>query len=194
MGEYYIDKARGVVQRGVNEDLWPSVVRYLTLRGRKTNRAKEETHQKKLENLAERQDRPLGWKSERSVTSIDDIELPHWIQQLLSLGQKHPVRENFNETHFLADIDIFLSDLKHRKVSGEALCEIEAVAEACSNWVIQTPSDMGVEKAREYLKGNRLVAVSSYDQRSPCSTVGTSYTLALLNASKSWCLSCTFGS
>ena len=46
---------------------------------------------------------------------------------MLALGPKHPVRDKFNETHFLADVDIFLSDLKNRKLAGQANCEIEAV-------------------------------------------------------------------
>ena len=82
---------------------------------------------------------------------------------MLALGPKHPVRDKFNETHFLADIDIFLSDLKNCKVPGEALCEIEAVAKAYAERLKQTPSDKGVEKARKYLKSNGLVAVP-YDK------------------------------
>ena len=68
---------------------------------------------------------------------------------MLALGPKY----------FLADIDIFQSDLINRKVPGEALCEIEAVAKAYAKRVKQTPSDKGVEKARKYLKSNGLVAV-----------------------------------
>ena len=45
-------------------------------------------------------------------------------------GPKHPIRDKFNETHFLADKDIFLSQLKNQKLSAETLCEIEAAAKA----------------------------------------------------------------
>ena len=51
-----VDKARGVVHRGVNEKLPSLVVGYRTLRRKKTTTAIKETHQKKLEKLAERQD------------------------------------------------------------------------------------------------------------------------------------------
>ena len=112
--------------------------------------------------LSERQDRPLWKQGEGSVRTLDDVELPNWVQ-VLALGPKHPVRDKFNETHFFADIDIFLSDLKNRKVPGEALCEIEAVAKAYAKRVKQTPSDKGVEKARKYLKSNGLAAVP-YDK------------------------------
>ena len=81
----------------------------------------------------------------------------------MALGPKHAVRDKFNETHFLTDIDIFLSDLKNPKIPVEALCEIEAVAKAYAKRVKQTPSDKGVEKVRKYLKRNRLIAVP-YDK------------------------------
>ena len=113
--------------------------------------------------LSERQHRPLGKQSEGSVRALHDVELPNWVQQVLALGPIHPVRDNFNETHFLADIDIFLLDLKNRKVPGKALCEIEAVAKAYATKSKQTPSDKGVEKARKYLKSIGLVAVP-YDK------------------------------
>ena len=81
----------------------------------------------------------------------------------MALGPKHPVRDEFNETQFLVDIDIFLSDFKNRKVPEEALCEIETVAKAYAKRVKQTPSNKGVEKARKYLKSSGLVAVP-YDK------------------------------
>ena len=82
---------------------------------------------------------------------------------MLALGSKQPVRDKFNETHFLVDINIFLSDLKNRKVTGEALCGIEDVAKTYAKRVKQTPSNKGVEKARKYLKKNGLVEVP-YDK------------------------------
>ena len=154
-----IERARGAVQRGVDEKFWPSVIKYLSLRGQRQTATVKKTHQKKLMKLSERQDRPLGKQGEGSVRALDDVELPNWVQQVLALGPKHPVRDKVSETHFLADIDIFLSDLKNRKVPGEALCEIEIVAKAYAKRVKQTPSDKGVEKARKYLKSNGLVAV-----------------------------------
>ena len=94
--------------------------KYLSLRGQRQTATVKETHQKKLMKLSERQDRPLGKQGEGSVRALDDIELPLWVQQVLALGPEHPVRDKFNETHFLTDINIFLWDLKNRKVPGEA--------------------------------------------------------------------------
>ena len=161
--EVKLEKARGAVQRGVDEKFWPSVIKFLSLRGQRQTTTVKETDQKKLMKLSERQDRPLGEQGEGLVRALDDVKLPNWVQQVLALGPKHPVRDKVNETHFLADIDIFLLDLKNRKVPGEALCEIEAVAKAYAKRMKQTPSDKGVEKARKYLKSNGLVAVP-YDR------------------------------
>ena len=161
--EVKLERARGAVQRGVDEEFWPSVMKYLSLWGQRQTTTVKETHQKKLMKLSERQDRPLGKQDEGSVRALDDVELRNWVQQVLAIGSKHPVRDKFNETHFLADIDIFLSDLKNRLVPGEAVCEIEAVAKSYAKRVKQTPSDKGVEKARKYLKSNGLVAVT-YDK------------------------------
>ena len=50
---------------------------------------------------------------EGSVRAFDVFASSDWVQQILSLGLNHTVRDKINETHFLADIDIFLSDLKN---------------------------------------------------------------------------------
>ena len=138
-------------------------MKYLSLRGLRQTTTVKETQQRKPMKLSERQDLPLGKQGEGSVKAHDDVELPNWVQQVLVLGPKHPVKNKINETHFLVDIDIFLSDLKNRKIPVEALWEIEAVAKAYAKMVKQTPSDKGVEKTRKYLKSNGLVAVP-YDK------------------------------
>ena len=106
-------------RRDADEKFWPSVMKYLSLMGQRQTTTVKETHQKKLMKLSERQDRPLGKQGEGSVRALDDVELPNWVQKVLALGPKHPVWDKFNETHFLVDIDIFLSDLKILKSTGQ---------------------------------------------------------------------------
>ena len=65
---------------------------------------------------------------ERSVRSLDEVILPLWVREVLIFGPKHPVRDKFNEIHFLADIHSFLSDLKLKRKPGQKLSEIEAAA------------------------------------------------------------------
>ena len=96
---------------------------------------------------------------ERAVRVLDEVILPLWVWEVLRFGPKHPVRDKFNEIHFLADIDSLLSELKLNRIPGEKLCEIEAAAKRYAKNVKQTPFDKGVEKARKYLKDNDLLAV-----------------------------------
>ena len=55
----------------------------------------------------------------------------------------------------MADIDIFLSQLKNQKTSGETLYEIEAAVKAYAKNVCK-PQEA---KRRKYLKDNELLAV-----------------------------------
>ena len=90
---------------------------------------------------------------------LDKIKLPERLHEVLSMCPKHPIRDKLNETHFLADIDVFLSQLKNQKTSGETLCEIEAAAKTYARKVGQTSIEQAVEKTKKYLKDNGLLAV-----------------------------------
>ena len=96
---------------------------------------------------------------ERSVRILDEVVLPLGARVVLSFGPKHPVRDKFNEIHFLADIDNFLSELKLNRLPGENLCEIQAAAKRYAKNVKKTSSDEAVEKPRKNLKDNSLLAV-----------------------------------
>ena len=62
--------------------------------------------------LSERQHRLLKNRIDVSVKAFNDVDLSNWVEHRLALGSKHPVRDKLNETHFLADFNIFFSDLK----------------------------------------------------------------------------------
>ena len=62
--ESKLEMARGALQRSVNAKFWPSVMKYLSLRGQSLTRTVKETHQKKLMTLSESQDGPLGKRGE----------------------------------------------------------------------------------------------------------------------------------
>ena len=73
--EIKLERARGAVQSGLDEMFWPSVIEYLSLRGQRQTTIVKETHQKKLMQLSERQDRPPCKQGEGSVRALDDVEL-----------------------------------------------------------------------------------------------------------------------
>ena len=42
----------------------------------------------------------------------DQLRCSVRVHEVLSMGPKHPRRDKFNETHFFADIEIFLPKIK----------------------------------------------------------------------------------
>ena len=73
--EAKLERARGAVQRGVDEKLWPSVMKQLCLRGQRqtTTTTVKETHLKKLMKPSEKQDQPLGKQGEGSVKTLEVV-------------------------------------------------------------------------------------------------------------------------
>ena len=108
-------KARSLVQKEIDEQWWASIFRFVRRQIEASLKTTSENHRKKLDKLSERQDKTVGGRNEQSVMVLDNIELPEWVYEVLSTGPKHPIRDKFNKTHFLADIDIFLSQLKIKK-------------------------------------------------------------------------------
>ena len=77
---------------------------------------------------------------------MDDLDISKFVIDILFLGPKHPVRDKFNEEHFLADVDKLVCELRDNKTEGEKICEIEASAKRFAKNVRETPLDIGVEK------------------------------------------------
>ena len=75
----------------------------------------------KLAKLSERQDRPLRNGSHNNDVSLNGVELPKFVLDVLSLGSKHPVMDKFNEVHFLADVDKSVRELRKNNTDGENL-------------------------------------------------------------------------
>ena len=65
---------------------------------------------------------------------------------ILSLGPKHPVRDKFNEVHFLAGVDKHVGELNENRSEVEKLCELEASAKLYAESLREIPMDRGVKK------------------------------------------------
>ena len=113
----------------------------------------------KLAKVSEKQDRPLRNGSHNNVITLAGVELPKFVLDVLSLGPKHPVRDKFNEVHFLADVNRLDRELRENITHGEKLCEIELSAKWYAKNVRETPMDRGVKKAKDFLKDQKLLAV-----------------------------------
>ena len=113
----------------------------------------------KSTKLSEGQDRPLRYGPYTNVVPLDGVELPKFVMDVLSLCPKHPVRDKFNEVHFLADADRLVCELRENNTDGEKLCEIELSAKCYAKNVRETPMDRGVKNANDFLKDQKLLAV-----------------------------------
>ena len=49
------------------------------------------------------------------LSALDNIELPGWVYEVLSMGPKHPIRDKFNETHFFGGYRHFLFTIEKSK-------------------------------------------------------------------------------
>ena len=130
------------MRRGIDEKWWPSVIFYLNRKARWHNNNLISRHKRKLEKFSEGQDRQLKNLDERSVRILDELSLLLWVREVLSFGPKHPVRDKFNEIHFLAITDSFLSELKLNRIPGEKLYEIEAAAKIYAKKVLKKPESI----------------------------------------------------
>ena len=73
-----------------------------------------------LEKLSRRQVGPLK-ENYDAVKSLDGIELPIFVKEILSYGPKHPYRDNLNETHVLADFNKLVSIMRENGICCENL-------------------------------------------------------------------------
>ena len=94
-------KAISLVQKEIDKKWWASIFRFVRRQVEASLKTTSENHRKKLEKLSERQDKPLGGRNERSVKVLDNIELPEWVYEVLSMGPKHPIRDKFKDRNGL---------------------------------------------------------------------------------------------
>ena len=92
-------------------------------------------------------------KSDTSIKTFDDIKLPIFVEEFLSYGPKHPIKDKLNELHFLANVDKLVRNLRANELEGEKLCEKEVSAK----WYARNIRVM------KYLKENALFA-EPYDE------------------------------
>ena len=105
--EEMLVKARLLVQKKIDKQWRESIFRLVICQVEASLKPTSKNHRKSYKNCPRDKINILG-KNEQSVEVLDNIELPGWVHEVLSMGPKHPIRDKFIEAHFLADIDIFL--------------------------------------------------------------------------------------
>ena len=79
------------------------------------------THNKKLLQLSEEQERPLFSVDNTVVLHQLDNSPPAFVMTTLSLGPKNAVLDNFNPNDILAEVDLLLAHCKQHKVSQKIM-------------------------------------------------------------------------
>ena len=74
----------------------------------------------KLEKLSKRHDRPLR-DNDGAIKTLAILELPVLVKYLLFYGPKHPVKDKYKKTYFLAAIEKLENNLRQKTVYGEKL-------------------------------------------------------------------------
>ena len=108
----------------------------------------KEKHRGKFQCLADYQETPLR-NVKNTVLVVVDFAPPQYFTDLLSLGPKHPIRDRFNEMHFLADVDRSLSLLKSEGSTDEVINDINAISNIYMNYVKKQRPDHAAAKENE---------------------------------------------
>ena len=85
-----LGKICDVVRRVTDEVLWASFINYVLRQARDNALATRLSHSMKIEKLADRHDRSQQKKKQKSGKVLDEMKLPGWVEELPSMGPKHP--------------------------------------------------------------------------------------------------------
>ena len=139
LSEEKLGEDRGSRRKELKKELLTSIVYSIRKEMRDHSELISKRLNDKLAKLSERQDRSLRNESHNNVATLDGVELPNFVMDVLSLGPKHPVRDKFNEVHFLADVDRLDRELRGNNTDGEILCEMESSAKWYAKNIRETP-------------------------------------------------------
>ena len=118
-------KARQLLKEKCTDTSFLSVAWHSRRDTRAERLTNHDRDKKKLVGLAAEQERPLRSVG-NTVKIIGDLKPPKYVIDLLSLGPKHPVLDQFNKMHFLVDIDKVLAQMKNDDSNIDAMNEVNA--------------------------------------------------------------------
>ena len=107
--------------------LWPSISLYVRIETNTMDRQQNITHNKKLLNWSEEQERPLFSVKNTVIEYQLDNPLPAFVNSTLSLGPKNSVMDTFDQKEVLAEVAGLLSHCKKFNISNETISEINAL-------------------------------------------------------------------
>ena len=114
-----LEEKRSKVKEVISEKLLPSILFFNRLKLRETREEQTKKHNKKFENLALDQERPLFNVSNTVKVCDESLVIPKYVMETLSLGPRNAVLEKFDPKKLLAEIDGLLSHCKKYKISDD---------------------------------------------------------------------------
>ena len=149
-----LNDARCILKENCRVLLLPSVILFIRYHRRVTNGEISARHHKKLQELATKKEKPLR-NIKNTVRLMCDINLPQYASDLLPFGPKHPIRDNFDDMNFPADMDL----LQSQNTDTDTCNDLKAIATWYVKLAKRQSSDRALTKTVAYLKNNGLKAV-----------------------------------
>ena len=118
----------------------------------------KDRHRRKLGSLSSEQEKPLQ-NVNKTVRIVGDIKVPDLVLDYLSLAPKHPVRDKFNDLHFLADVDRLLYNLKTNNMENDKLNKVNALTVWYIKAMKKQKEDPNYRKVNSYLRKENIKAV-----------------------------------
>ena len=106
------------------EKLIPSVVLYVRSAKHEARAKQRVTHNKKLLQLSDEQERPLFSVDNTVVLHRLDSSPPQFVINTLSLGPKNAVLDQFNPKDILAEVDLLLAHCKTHNIPQKIITDI----------------------------------------------------------------------
>ena len=137
----------------------PSVVLHCRLKQRQTYDEGKHTHNQKLYNLSEEQEKPLFNVSNTVRLFELDKTPPTYVMETLSLGPRNPVIERFNPNDVLVELDRFLKHCKKECLSDEIITDINIKTLNYIKKCKKLKNSRNITLTKRYLKENDLLAI-----------------------------------
>ncbi len=161
LSEHYVklDEKRQILRENIPKKCIPSVILHSRIERKKNRQSTQQTHKKKLQNLSEKQNRPLFNVENTVIVCEFTGHIPNYVKQTLSLGPRHPVMSKFKENDVLVELDSFLNYCQKNSIPD---CTVTEINIKTLNYIKQCKRQKvpkHIKMTKDFLKRNELLAV-----------------------------------
>ena len=154
-----IDNKRVTLKTCVPSKLIPSVIWFFRFKRREVLLEAQSTHNKKLLNLSEQQEKPLFGVKNTVKVLVPGLAPPKYVMEVLSMGPKHTVLDRFDSKDVLVELDRFLGECKRKFLPEDMITDINIKTLNYIKQCNKLKSNRHISMTKRYLKDNKLLAV-----------------------------------